>query len=151
MLVSISETFYSSSHRAGHRFRGQLEGDLVVQGTTVTRRGSYIFGQITEARQAGRLAGRSELQVEFTDIMIDGQIFPISTTGLEAQGSGTGRQTAGRTARAAAIGGLIGGRSGARTGAAIGAGASIITRGASVNIPRGTLVETTLSESLTVQ
>jgi len=151
MLVTISETINSSRHRAGHRFRGQLEGDLVVEGNRVARRGSYIFGQITEARQAGRLRGSSELQVEFTDIMIDGQIFPISTTGLEAQGSSTGRQTAGRTARAAAIGGLIGGRSGARTGAAVGAGASILTRGASVNIPSGTLVETTLAEPLTVQ
>ena len=151
MLVTFSETIDSSRHRAGHRFRAQLEGDLVVGGTTVVRRGSYVFGQISEARQARRLAGRSELQIEFTDIMIDGQIFPISTTGLEAQGSGTGAQTVGRTARAAAIGGLMGGSSGARTGAAIGAGASIVTRGASVNIPRGTLVETTLSAPLVVQ
>jgi hypothetical protein len=150
MLVTISETIDSSRHRAGHRFRAQLEGDLVVRGTTVVRRGSYVFGQISEARQARRLAGRSELQVEFTDIMIDGQIFPISTTGLEAQASGAGAQTLGRTARAAAIGGLIGGSSGARTGAAVGAGASIITRGASVNIPRGTIVETTLAEPLAV-
>ena len=150
MLVTISETIDSSRHRAGHRFRAQLEGDLVVRGTTVVRRGSYVFGQISEARQARRLAGRSELQVEFTDIMIDGQIFPITTTGLQAQGSGSGVQTVGRTARGAAIGALIGGSSGARTGAAVGAGAAILTRGPNVNIPRGTIVETTLAEPLTI-
>ena len=151
MLVTISETIDTSRHRSGHRFRGQLEGDLVVDGDRIARRGSYIFGQVTEATQARRVAGRSELQAVFTDIMIDGQIFPISTTGLEAQAAGTGAQTVGRTARGAALGALAGGRSGARTGAAIGAGASIITRGASVNIPAGTLVETTLTEPLVLQ
>lgn len=151
MLITLSETIDSNRHRAGHRFRGQLEGDLVVDGNRIARRGSYVFGQITEARQARRVAGRSELQAEFTDIMIDGQIFPISTTGLEAQAAGTGAQTVGRTARGAAIGGLIGGRSGARTGAAVGAGAAIVTRGASVNIPRGTLVEATLTAPQTLQ
>lgn len=30
MLITMSETIDSSRHRAGHRFRGQLEGDLVV-------------------------------------------------------------------------------------------------------------------------
>lgn len=122
-----------------------------MQGTTVVRHGSYVFGQITDDRQSGRLAGRSELQVEFTDIMINGQIFPFATTGLEATGDSTVAQTAGQTARGAAIGALIGGRSGARTGARVGAGVAIVTRGASVNIPRGTLVETTLAEPLTVQ
>jgi len=151
MLVTLSETIDSSRHGAGHRFRGQLEGDLVVDGNRIARHGSYVFGQITAATQARRVAGRSELQAEFTDIMIDGQIFPISTTGLEAQGSGTGAQSLGRTARGAAIGGLIGGRSGARTGAAVGAGAAIVSRGASVNIPRGTLVEATLTAPLILQ
>ena len=48
----------------------------------------------------------------------------------------------------AAVGALIGGRSGARTGAAIGAGTAILTQGETVYIPRGTLVETTLSAPL---
>ncbi len=152
LMITMSETVDSSRHRAGHRFRGQLVGDLVVQGNTVVRRGSYVFGQITQARQAGRLVGSSELAVEFTGIMVDGQIFPITTTGLRAEsgGPGSGAQTVGRTARAAAIGGLIGGSSGARTGARVGAGVSIITRGDSINIPRGTLIETTLATPLSI-
>ena len=151
LLIAMSDTIDSNRHRAGHRFRGQLQGDLVVDGTTVVRHNSYVFGQITDANQARRVAGRSELIVEFTDIMINGQIVPIATTGLEAQSDRTAVQSAGRTARGAAVGALIGGRSGARTGAAIGAGAAILTRGASVNIPRGTLLETTLAAPLTIQ
>ncbi len=96
------------------------------------------------------MAGSSELAIEFTDIMIDDQLFPITTSGMQAQVSGEAGRTVGRTARAAAIGGLIGGSSGARTGAKVGLGASIVTRGASVNIPRGTIVETSLNAPLEV-
>ncbi len=91
------------------------------------------------------------MTIEFTDIMIDDQLFEISTSGVTAQTGGEGARTVGRTARAAAIGGLAGGSSGARTGAKIGAGASILTAGASINIPRGTIVETRLTQELRIQ
>ena len=150
LVIRTSDAIDSSSHGAGHRFRGQLEGALVVDGVTVAPRGTFVHGRIASASQAGRAVGSSELTVEFTDIMIDDQLFPISTGGLSAQTGGEAGRTVGRTARAAAVGGLIGGSSGARTGARVGVGASILTRGASVNIPRGTIVETTLSAALTV-
>jgi hypothetical protein len=151
LMVRLSEAIDSSRHSAGHRFRGQLEGALVVQGVEVAPRGAWVYGRITQARQSGRVAGSSELALEFTDIMIDNRLFPISTTGLEAQTGSTGAQTVGRTARAAAVGGLIGGSSGARTGAKVGVGASILTSGNTINIPSGTLVETTLQAPLTLQ
>jgi len=150
LVVRTSDTVDSSQHRAGHRFRGQLEGAIVVGGVTVAPRGTTVHGTILSASQAGRAVGSSELSLEWTDIMIDDQLFPIATTGMSAQTGGEAGRTVGRTARAAAIGGLIGGSSGARTGAAVGAGASLVTRGASVNIPRGTIVESSLRTPLTV-
>ncbi len=151
IVVRTSDTIDSSQHSAGHRFRGQLEGAIVIDGITVAPRGTTVHGTIISASQAGRVAGSSELSVEWTDILIDDQLLPIATTGLTAQTSGEGGRTVRRTARAAAIGGLAGGSSGARTGARIGAGVSLVTRGASVNIPRGTMVESTLRTPLTVQ
>ena len=150
LVIRTSDTIDSSRHGAGHRFRGQLESALVVNGTTVAPRGTIIHGRIVGAQQPGRLAGSSQLSVEFTDIMLDDQLFPISTGGLSAQTGGEGGRTVGRTARGAALGALAGGSSGARTGARIGAGASILTSGASINIPRGTIVETNLTAALTV-
>jgi hypothetical protein len=150
LVVRTSDTVDSSQHSAGHRFRGQLEGALVVDGITVAPRGTTVHGTILSASQAGRVAGSSELSLEWTDIMIDDQLFPIATTAMSAQTGGEAGRTVGRTARAAAIGGLAGGSSGARTGARIGAGVSLVTRGASVNIPRGTIVEATLRTPLTV-
>ena len=151
LLIAVSDTIDSRRHRAGHRFRGQLQGDLVVNGTTVARHNSYVFGQVSEGRQSGRIVGQSELAIEFIDIMIDGRLFPIATTGLTAESDQTAMRSVGTIARGSAIGGLIGGRSGLRTGAAVGAGAAILTQGETVYIPRGTLVETTLASPLTVQ
>lgn len=151
LMIRLSDSLDSQRHSAGHRFRGQIQGALVVGGREVAPHGSWVYGRITQARQSGRVAGSSELAVTFTDIMIGNQLIPISTTGLVAETGNTARQTVGRTARGAAIGGLIGGGSGARTGAAVGAGASILTSGATINIPAGTLVETNLAAPLTVQ
>lgn len=150
LVIRTTDAIDSSRHPAGHRFRGQLEGALVVNGVTAAPRGTFVHGRITQAQQAGRMVGSSELAIEFTDLMIDDVLVPISTGGLSAQTQGEAARTVGRTARAAAIGGLISGSSGARTGARVGAGASILTRGASINVPRGTIVETTLSAPVTI-
>ena len=150
LVIRTTEAIDSSRHSAGHRFRAQLEGALVVDGVTVVPRGTFLHGRLVSASQSGRMVGSSELTVEFTDVMIDDQLIPISTGTLGAQTGGEAGRTVGRTARAAAVGGLIGGSSGARTGARVGVGASILTSGSSINIPRGTILETTLAAALVV-
>ncbi len=150
LMIRTSDTVDSSRHGAGHRFRGQLEGALVVDGITVVPHGTFVYGRVTQAQQARRAVGSSQLSMTFTDIKIDNQMFPIVTGELGSQATSEAARTVGRTARAAAVGGLIGGSSGARTGARVGVGASILTSGASINVPRGTLLETTLSAPLTI-
>jgi len=135
LVIRMVDSIDSKRHKAGHKFRGQLEGALVVDGVTVAPRGTIIYGTVTASQGSGRAAGRSTLAMEFTDIMIDDQLYPIATEGLAAQTGGE---------RAAAIGGLIDGSSGARTGAKVGLGASILTGGESLNVPAGTLLETAL-------
>ena len=78
--------------------------------------------------------------MEFTDILINDQLFPIATGDLNVQGEREG----GHTARGALIGGLINGTDGARDGAAIGAGVSLLTKGENVNVTRVTILETEL-------
>lgn len=150
LVIRTVENIDTRQHSAGHRFRGQLEGALVIDGITAVPRGSFVHGRLVSSSQSGRVAGSSQLVAEFTDVMINDQLIPMSTGALVAQTSGEAGRTVGRTARAAAVGGLIGGSSGARTGARVGAGASILTSGSSINIPRGTILETTLGASLTV-
>jgi hypothetical protein len=150
LVIRMSEALDSRRHSTGHRFRGQLESSLTVNGVTVAPRGTMVYGRITQARSGGRAVGSSEMAVEFTDIMLDDQMYEIATEGLKAQTGNEAGRTAGRTARAAALGGLYGGSSSAKKGAKVGLGASILTSGSTINIPAGTLVETNLRVALTV-
>ena len=150
LVIRMTDSIDSKRHSAGHKFRGQLEGALVAEGVTVAPRGSFVYGTITAAQSSGRMAGKATLAMEFTDIMIDDQLYPFATEGLAAQSSGEAQRTVGRTARAAVIGGLIDGSSGARTGAKVGAGVSLLTSGQSLSVPAGTLLETTLRVPLQV-
>lgn len=150
LVIRTTETIDSNQHGAGHRFRGQLEGALVVGGVTAVPRGTFVHGRAIQSSSSRRASGSSDLAIEFTDFLLDDQLIPIRTTGLQAQGANEAGRTVGRTARAAAIGGLIGGSSGARTGAKVGVGASILTSGSSINIPRGTMLEMHLDAPLTV-
>jgi len=145
LVIRMSDSIDSKRHQAGHRFRGQLEGALVVAGVTLAPSGTTLYGQVAEASKSGRAAGSASLTLLFTDIMINDQLIPIATAGLRAQTGNEAGRTVGRTARSAAVGGLIGGSSGARTGAKVGVGASILTSGSSINVPAGTIVETELA------
>ena len=151
LMIRMIDSIDSKRHSAGHKFRGQLEGALVSGGVTVAPRGTFVYGTVTASQQSGRAVGSSALAMEFTDIMIDDQLYPFATEGLAAQTSSEGGRTVGRTARSAALGGLISGSSGAKTGAKVGLGASVLTSGGSINVPAGTLLETSLRVPLRVQ
>ncbi len=150
LMVRTKEPLDSGRHKAGHKFTAMLEADLAVGKTVVAPRGSNIYGELTQAKQAGRVVGKSELTIAFTGLMINNQIRPIRTSGIKAVAeSGSGKNTVGKTARGAAIGGLIDGKSGAKTGAKVGADLSLLTRGGRINIPANTLLEVRLAEPFT--
>jgi hypothetical protein len=150
LVIRMVDSVDSKKHSAGHKFRGQLEGAMVIDGVTIAPKGALLYGTVIAAQQSRRAVGSSELAMEFTDIMIDDQLFPIATAGLAAETGNEAAKTVGRTARAAAIGGLIDGSSGAKTGAKVGLGASIVTGGESLSVPAGTLLETELRAPLTI-
>ena len=150
LVIRISNGIDSSRQGVGHRFRGQLEGAIVINGVTAAPRGATVHAVISQASRGGRMAGSSELTIEFTDLMINDQLFEIATEGLQTQTRNEAANTVGRTARAAAIGALIDGGRGAGNAAAVGAGVSLLTSGQRVNIPAGTIVETRLRVPVTV-
>jgi len=150
LLVRMTQAVDSSRHAAGHRFTAKLEADLVVNNQVAVKRESNVYGRLSEAKQAGRVAGKSELTLELTGIMINGQIKPVVTSEVKAVSSqGSGGSTLRRTAVGAGIGAAFGGSKGAKRGAAVGAGVSILTKGPSINIPADTLLEYRLAAPFT--
>ncbi len=68
MVIRMTEAIDTRKHKTGHRFRGQLEGALVIGGVTAVPNGAFVYGQIEEAKKSRRMAGKAELMIIFTDV-----------------------------------------------------------------------------------
>ncbi|NQZ27979.1 MAG: hypothetical protein HRT55_16870 [Colwellia sp.] len=148
IVVRTNTAINSKKHKAGHKFTVRLEADLVSNDVVIASRGSTVYGVITQAKQSGRLLGKTSLMLTMTDIMLNNQMKPIQTSAIKALTEGTGKSTVSRTARLAAIGGLANGSDGAKNMAKVGVGVSLLTSGNSINIPAGTLLEFQLTQPL---
>ncbi len=151
LVVRMVDGISGGNSRAGTLFTARLQGNLMVGNTIAAPDGSTVFGRIIASSGASRVAGRSELSLELTDIQVNGTRFPILSNDYSVQGGnalgGTARRTAGGAGLGAVIG-AIGGNAGrgAAIGAATGGGASLLMRGEQINIPSGTLLEFRLQQ-----
>jgi hypothetical protein len=158
MLVRMIDSVDSSKNHVGDIFHASLETDLTVNGMLVARKGTDIYGRLAEAKEAGHLAGSSELQLELTRMVIDGRDYPVVSSDYTLQGKGRGKNTAEKVGGGAALGAIIGAIAGGGKGAAIGAGVGagaggavqVLTRGQQVKVPSETLLEFRLQQPATV-
>jgi len=150
MMVRMTQPLNSGRQGAGTRFTATLEANLVdTDGKVVAERGATVYGQLAQAQSAGRLAGRSQMTMILTDILIDNTLVPVRTSSVQAVSQqSSGGSTVRNVGAGAAIGGIAGGSSGARRGAAIGLGGSALSRGGQINIPAGTILEFQLGDHL---
>lgn len=155
ILIRVSETLSSANQRAGARFTGRLETNLMAQGIVAASRGATVHGQVVSAQSAGRMAGGSELALELTDIVVNDTAHPIVTNTYQLQGQGQGGRTARSVATGAGLGTVIGAVAGGGRGAAIGAagGGALGTAraaggggGQQANLAQGTLLEFRLQQ-----
>jgi hypothetical protein len=151
VLTIRMETQVTSKDAEGKKFTGKLLADLMAGTTVVTKAGSTVYGEVDKSKQAGRLAGKSELAISLTGIDVAaGQMLPIMTTNFAEAGKSEGRKTARNAAAGAAVGAAVDDDGGAGKGAAVGAGVSLIKKGDSVTIPPGALLEFKLTQPVTV-
>jgi preprotein translocase subunit YajC len=139
------DTQVSSKDPEGKKFSGKLLENLTVGDKVVAKAGAAVYGQVDSSKQAGRLAGKSELKMSLSGIDINGKIQPIVTTNFSESGKSSFRKTA-RNATAGAVIGAAADDDGAGKGAAVGVGVSMIRKGDSVTAPAGMLLEFRLSQ-----
>lgn len=138
----------SSRDPRGKRFTTTLEGDLVVDGMLVAKSGTRVYGRVANSQQAGRIAGRSVLDLRLSELTVGGVLVPIMTGPYVEVGKGS----LGKTGRGAATGAAIGAIAGdAGKGAAIGATASGLKRGQTVGVAPGELLQFTLQQAVAVK
>lgn len=156
--VRTIDAIDSTKNRVGYRFQASLEQPLWLDGNLVVPKGANVYGRLDESKETGTFAGRSQLKLQLTGIVVNGQTLPLVTGEYELSGKSKTESTAKRTVGGAAIGSIIGALAGGGTGAAIGAGtgagvgagSEVITKGDQVKIPSETLLDFTLQQSLTI-
>jgi len=148
----------STQNHPGDRFQASLQEPLTAEGNVVVPKGADIYGRLTESKESGKFSGKSQLLLELTGIVVNGQTVPVVTGEYELTGKSRGASTAKRTVGGAAVGSIIGAIAGGGKGAAIGAGvggaagagSEVITKGDQVKIPSETLLDFTLQQELSL-
>jgi hypothetical protein len=148
----------STKNRVRDRFQASLEEPLTIDGNVVVPKHADVYGRLAESKKSGTFTGKSELELELTGIVVNGQTVPLVTGEYELTGKSRGASTAKRTIGGAAVGSIIGaiagGGKGAGIGAAVGggagAGSEIITKGDQVKIPSETLLDFTLQQEVSI-
>ncbi|MDX2154593.1 MAG: hypothetical protein SFV54_27875 [Bryobacteraceae bacterium] len=149
VVVRLSESLSSDSHKSGDKFNGVLDKPLVVDGFVVAERGGRVEGRVVQANPAGRVKGTSFLRIELTRLQTaDGQWVDLNTEVFEREGEKSVKQDAAKVGAAAgiaaAIGAIAGGGKGAAIGAVIGGAAGtggvLATRGKPATLPVETRV-----------
>jgi len=145
---------------------------IVIDSRILIPAGSYVSGEVTEAKRPGRVRGRGEIKIKLDNLILPngyqasfnasptdagtggnesiGKEGTIKGDSNKAGDAGTVLET---TAAGAGIGGIVG-RS--ATGAGIGAGAGaaagllavLLTRGPEAELPRGTTLDVVMNRPL---
>jgi len=154
LLVRMIDGVDSSKNNVGDVFHASLETDLYVNNTVLARKGTDVYGRLANVKEAGKLSGSAELQLELMRIVIDGRDYPLVSSDYSLKGQGRGADTAKKVGGGAIVGAIIGAIAGGGKGAAIGAGAGsaagagvqVFTKGEKVKVPSETLLEFRLQQ-----
>lgn len=157
--VRTIDAIDSSVNQSGQAFRATLTTPLVSNGETIVPAGTDATILLTNAKTAGKVKGKAELEVELVNIRFRGRQYAVQSTPVAQQGASRGKQTGVRTGIGAAAGALIGGLAGGGKGAAIGAAAgggagfstAFFTKGPKVQIPAESVIAFQLASPLDVQ
>lgn len=155
IAVRMIDSIDSRTAAEGDEFRASLILPLTVDGEEIAPKGADAKVRLVSEKEAGKLAGRTELSVALVSVMVNGQKVELSTSNVRQE---SGSQTA-KTAKTAAgvgvlgaiIGAIAGGGKGAAigagAGAAAGAGAQVFMKGQRVYIPSETALYFTTQEA----
>jgi hypothetical protein len=152
--IRMIDSVDSAVDRVGQRFHTSLEAPIVVGNEVIVPKGADVVVKLTEASQAGRIQGQSQLQLALDHLQFQGKSYPLSSTTYEQRGESRGKDTVKKvgvgTAIGAAIGAIAGGGKGAAIGAGAGAGAGtamqVFIKGKQVKIPSETKLDFELEQ-----
>jgi hypothetical protein len=159
-LVSIRmiDSVDSGTDHVGQSFKASLESPIIVDNDTVFPKGAEAYVKLAKVESAGRLSGRSELQLQLDRIFLGKTSYRVESNTFTNTGSSQTAKTAKTAGIGAAIGAVIGGIAGGgkgaviggATGAGAGVGVEAISKGEQVRVDSETRLDFRLESPLDV-
>ena len=126
--VQLEQQLNTEWSRPGHVFLSRLTAPLLdSDGREIAPEGAELMGRVTSVRSSDRSGNGGSIEIEFTQIVVDGESYPIeaiATTETEWLQTTRGTRepsTGARAARGALGGALLGAILGGKRGIVIGA------------------------------
>ncbi len=158
ITVQMIDAVDSKRDRPGDEFAGTVAEPVVVGDRVVIPKGAEAKTRLVEAKTSGHIKGQSELELELTQLVVNGQEYTVESGLYVAQGASRGKSSAKRIGGGAGLGALVGAIAGGAKGAAIGAGvgagagtaAQAASHGEQVKVPSEAKIEFVLKNALTI-
>ena len=158
VTVRTIDSIDSKANQAGQMFKASLDAPIVADNRVIVPVGADAYIKLVSASSAGHIKGRSELGLELSSIVFQGNTYNVVSSDVKQSGTSRGKQSAERIGGGAALGALIGAVAGGGKGAAIGAavgggagtGVQVFTKGQQVKIPSETRLDFTLQQPLEI-
>jgi hypothetical protein len=132
--VRMIDSISSDQNYAGQTFRGSIADAIRIGNRTAVPRGANAYVKLVEVSSAGRVTGRSKLQLQLERIVVGNHSYPVPSNIVAFRGKSETKKTAKSAGIGALAGGglgaLFGGGKGAAIGAGVGAGAGVATNAA---------------------
>src|SRR5712692_5903469 len=157
--VRLDSTLASNQARSGEEFRATVSEPVVVDGKTVIPERASVKGLVVEARESGRLMGKSRLRLELTQVEVGNKSYDLRTGSSYRVGRGHLKNNlawiGGGGAGGALIGAAVGGGKGALIGGPVGAGVgtavAFMTGKRDIRLPAETALTFRLADRVTIE
>ena len=122
LRVRVNQAMESRKTQPGMAFDGVVLADVIVGNEVAIPRGANVQGEVVDAQPGTPLRGRGGLALELTQVVLEGNVYPLTTGEWTQAGVDKTGQTVGTTIGLGALGAVIGGAAGGGPGAVLGAG-----------------------------
>jgi hypothetical protein len=146
-IIRMIDSVDSQTARIGQTFAASMDAPVKdPNGSVLIPKGAEVLVKLVDAKQSGKIAGRTELALSLMQVKVNGQWEDVNTQTVSqksADRAGRSAETIGGGAVGGAIlGGILGGGKGAAVGAAAGAAGGtaveLATSGQRVRVPSET-------------
>jgi len=156
VTIRLIDPVNSERDSLGQTYRASIDQPIAVNGQTVIPRGADATVALVQARQSGKIEGRTTMTLQLRNVTVNGRSYDVVSSDVTQASGSRGARSAKVIGGTAALGAILGGIAGGGAGAAIGAGsgaavgtaAQVLTSGQKVKVPAETRLTFNLANPL---